>query len=58
MDHIPNFSWTNIAIALLIALISALAMGAFFSKNQMPVEGKVRGPPLPGKQLFVKWKIS
>ncbi|KAI1769195.1 NAD(P)-binding protein, partial [Hypoxylon sp. FL1150] len=40
MDYIPDFSWTNLAIALLIAVISSLAMGAFLSKNQLPVDGK------------------
>lgn len=42
MDYNFNFSWINIVIALLIIPISALTMGAFWSKNHMPVEGKVR----------------
>ncbi|KAI0840513.1 NAD(P)-binding protein [Hypoxylon sp. FL0890] len=40
MDHNFTLSWTNIAIVLLIILISTLTMGAFWSKNHMPVEGK------------------
>ncbi|KAI0598545.1 short-chain dehydrogenase [Biscogniauxia sp. FL1348] len=38
MDSLPNAAW--IAIAGIVALVSAIAMGAFSSKNQMPVEGK------------------
>ncbi|KAI0014172.1 short-chain dehydrogenase [Xylariaceae sp. FL0662B] len=40
MDYISKSSWILIAIAGLVALISALTMGIFRSKNQMPVEGK------------------
>ncbi|KAI1412945.1 NAD(P)-binding protein [Hypoxylon sp. FL1857] len=40
MDHILTSSWTSIAIALVIILISTLTMGAFWSKNHMPVEDK------------------
>ncbi|KAI1106927.1 NAD(P)-binding protein [Jackrogersella minutella] len=40
MDSIPAFSWVSIAIVLLVILISAVTMGVFPSKNQMPVEGK------------------
>ncbi|KAI1504185.1 short-chain dehydrogenase [Biscogniauxia marginata] len=38
MDSLPNPAW--IAIAGLITLISAVAMGIFSNKNHMPVEGK------------------
>ncbi|KAI1144621.1 NAD(P)-binding protein [Hypoxylon sp. FL0543] len=40
MDYILAPSWTHVAIVLLIALLSTWTMGAFSSKNQMPVEGK------------------
>ncbi|KAI2470650.1 NAD(P)-binding protein [Annulohypoxylon bovei var. microspora] len=40
MDFILSSPWTNTAIVLLVALTAASAMGAFSSKNQMPVEGK------------------
>ncbi|KAI0881970.1 NAD(P)-binding protein [Annulohypoxylon maeteangense] len=40
MDFISSSPWTNIAIAILIVLITTVTMGAFSSKNQMPVEGK------------------
>ncbi|CAJ2506284.1 Uu.00g004140.m01.CDS01 [Anthostomella pinea] len=38
MDSLPISLW--IAIAGLVALLSLWTMGAFWSKNQMPVEGK------------------
>ncbi|KAI1212177.1 short-chain dehydrogenase [Annulohypoxylon truncatum] len=43
MDFILSSPWTNTAIAILIVLITTttiVTMGAFSSKNQMPVEGK------------------
>ncbi|KAI0382828.1 NAD(P)-binding protein [Hypomontagnella monticulosa] len=39
MDYIPDLSWSNIAIVLLILLITTAVMGISWS-NQMPVEGK------------------
>ncbi|KAI2636479.1 NAD(P)-binding protein [Hypomontagnella submonticulosa] len=39
MDYIPDFSWLNISIVLLILLLTTAAMGISWS-NQMPVEGK------------------
>ncbi|KAI1082208.1 short-chain dehydrogenase [Whalleya microplaca] len=40
MDYIPTSAWIPLAIAGLVALVSALTMGIFWSKNHMPVEGK------------------
>ncbi|KAL7626966.1 3-dehydrosphinganine reductase [Parahypoxylon ruwenzoriense] len=40
MDYVPDSLWVKIAIASIIAVISILTMGAFQSKNHMPIEGK------------------
>ncbi|KAI0180853.1 NAD(P)-binding protein [Hypoxylon sp. FL1284] len=40
MDNVLGISWTNLGIALFVVLISAITMGAFLSKNHMPVDGK------------------
>lgn len=45
----------SIAAAAIFALLTAVTMG-LFSKNKMPVEGKVRYPPFPLRtvpQIFV-----
>jgi hypothetical protein len=42
---LPNISW--VIIAGLVTLVAAIAMGAFSSKNHMPVDGKVHMSAIP-----------
>lgn len=45
MDFILAHPWSSSSVAiasLAVLLLSTLAMGAFWSKNHMPVDGKVR----------------